>query len=256
MLTRSMRITRLPRAVPPGGGSRSTTRQDRRPRWRLPRSPRCRRRRRARERRRGADPTPRPVTTPAPELPARPQPARVARQQGRPATRRPPRRSSRRIPPAAAGRPEPSWPLRPRPQAAAGGVFAATLPLADLPSRPPHPVNPDLHPSIDTRGFRGSLRPFAPRPMAVPGRHRSSPSRRAVEGRLAAVAERLRGTAHPAPGAVDPGGWLAAAPSVSSTCWPYLASLASPMPLTVPSSARVAGDCAAIWRSVASWKIT
>jgi len=71
-----------------------------------------------------------------------------------------------------------------------------------------------------------------------------------------AAAERLRGTAHPAPGAVGPGGWLAAAPSVSRTCWPYLASLASPMPLTVPSSARVAGDCAAIWRSVASWKIT
>ncbi len=44
--------------------------------------------------------------------------------------------------------------------------------------------------------------------------------------------------------------------SVSSTCWPYLASLLSPTPLTVPSSARVAGQRAATSRSVASWKIT
>src|SRR4029077_3072470 len=46
------------------------------------------------------------------------------------------------------------------------------------------------------------------------------------------------------------------ASSVSSTCWPYFASLLSPTPLTVPSSARVAGHRAANSRSVASWKIT
>ena len=37
---------------------------------------------------------------------------------------------------------------------------------------------------------------------------------------------------------------------------PYLASLVSPTPLIVPSSASVAGGAAAICRSVASWKIT
>src|SRR5690348_11717054 len=46
------------------------------------------------------------------------------------------------------------------------------------------------------------------------------------------------------------------ASSVSNTCWPYLASLLSPTPLTAPSSARVAGHRAANSRSVASWKIT
>lgn len=65
---------------------------------------------------------------------------------------------------------------------------------------------------------------------------------------------------HPAGGSASvPGGAagsLAAPPSVSRICCPYLASLVSPTPLTLPSSARVAGDSAAIWRSVASWKIT
>src|SRR6516162_2179272 len=55
------------------------------------------------------------------------------------------------------------------------------------------------------------------------------------------------------PGAAVPGGtgW-----TVSSTCWPYLASFVSPTPLTWPSSASDDGRVAAISRSVASWKIT
>jgi hypothetical protein len=43
---------------------------------------------------------------------------------------------------------------------------------------------------------------------------------------------------------------------VVRTSAPYFASLFSPTPLIVPSSARLAGDRVAISRSVASWKIT
>lgn len=43
---------------------------------------------------------------------------------------------------------------------------------------------------------------------------------------------------------------------VSRICWPYFASLFSPTPLILPSSARVVGQSVAIWRRVASWKIT
>lgn len=42
----------------------------------------------------------------------------------------------------------------------------------------------------------------------------------------------------------------------SRICCPYLASLFSPTPFTVLSSARVDGASVAIWRRVASWKIT
>src|SRR5262245_19122276 len=58
------------------------------------------------------------------------------------------------------------------------------------------------------------------------------------------------------PGGTGDAGSGRTASSVSSTCWPYLASLLSPTPLTMPSSARVAGHRAATSRSVASWKIT
>src|SRR5262245_534008 len=44
--------------------------------------------------------------------------------------------------------------------------------------------------------------------------------------------------------------------SVSRICWPYLASLVSPTPLTVLSSASEDGSLVAISRKVASWKIT
>ena len=44
--------------------------------------------------------------------------------------------------------------------------------------------------------------------------------------------------------------------SVVSICSPYLASLFSPTPFTLPSSPSVVGCSVAIWRSVASWKIT
>ena len=44
--------------------------------------------------------------------------------------------------------------------------------------------------------------------------------------------------------------------TAASTPWPYFASLFSPTPLIVASSARLAGACVATSRSVASWKIT
>lgn len=44
--------------------------------------------------------------------------------------------------------------------------------------------------------------------------------------------------------------------SMSRTCWPYLASLCSPMPLIRLTASRVDGHSAAIWRRVESWKIT
>ena len=158
MLTRSMRITRQSQGVLPGGGSRSTTRQDRRHRRQSRRSPHCHRRRRARGCRCGADPTPRPAGTPARGQWARAQPTRGAQRtrwpqdRDRRAMRRRPLRSSRRGPSAAAGQPELPWHLRPRPQAAADGVFPATRPSRTspqgLPSRPPYPIDPALHPSM------------------------------------------------------------------------------------------------------------
>jgi hypothetical protein len=43
---------------------------------------------------------------------------------------------------------------------------------------------------------------------------------------------------------------------VSRICWPYFASLFSPTPFILPSSARLVGVSVAICRRVASWKIT
>jgi hypothetical protein len=53
-----------------------------------------------------------------------------------------------------------------------------------------------------------------------------------------------------------PGGYGPSAARMSKICWPYLASLVSPTPLTRASPASVAGGAAAICRRVASWKIT
>ncbi len=44
--------------------------------------------------------------------------------------------------------------------------------------------------------------------------------------------------------------------SASRSCCPYLASLVSPTPLTLPSSASEDGDVIATSLRVASWKIT
>ncbi len=53
-----------------------------------------------------------------------------------------------------------------------------------------------------------------------------------------------------------PGCYAPSAARMSKICWPYLASLVSPTPLTRASPASVAGGEAAICRRVASWKIT
>src|SRR5260370_33646956 len=44
--------------------------------------------------------------------------------------------------------------------------------------------------------------------------------------------------------------------SASRSCWPYLASLVSPMPLTLLTSARDDGDVVATSRRGSSWSIT
>jgi hypothetical protein len=250
MATRSSRITKCSGAAPPACGSPSTSRLDHRLRRRPPRSRRGRRRQAAPGRRPGEDRTPQLTTRAAPGLAAQRPTSRDHQ-----ALRRRPRQSSRTCPPAAAARPEPPWPLRPRSRAAAGGVFPATRPV-QTPSRALRPVSPGRR---QLRGFRvayalpaspgrssGQPRPqFRPAPAAVP----ASPGRSAGERRCPTG----RRWAHPPDGA---SGWLTAAPTVSRICCPYLASLLSPTPLTVPSSARLAGSSAAIWRSVASWKIT